>query len=61
MISIKRLRSDLIETGNEQLNEIIESLTGESVESFHTDISTRTGERMIVFTLTDNLEMKLVE
>lgn len=61
MISIKRLRADLIETGNDQLKELIESLTDEIVESFHTDISTRTGERMIVFTLKENIESKLTE
>ena len=61
MISIKKIRSDLIETGNEQLKELIFSLTGEEVEAFHTDISTRSGERIIVFILKDNLERKLAE
>ncbi|WP_096199034.1 DUF2294 domain-containing protein [Bacillus sp. FJAT-45350] len=61
LLSIKKIRSDLIETGNKQLKDLIYSLTNEQVESFHTDISTRNGERIIVFILQDNLEKKLAE
>ncbi|MDR6226487.1 DUF2294 domain-containing protein [Desmospora profundinema] len=61
MLSIKKIRSELIETGSLQLKELISQLTGCEVESFHTDISTRTGERMIVFVLMENLEKQLTE
>lgn len=56
MLSIKRIRSELIESGSEQLREMISSMTGKHVASIHTDISTHTGERIIVFLLTENLE-----
>ena len=58
MLSIKRIRSDLIESGIEDLKEIILTITGEEVKSFFTDISTRTGERVMVFKLFNNLEKK---
>ncbi len=61
LLSIKTIRSNLIEIGNQQLKEIIFHLTKITVESFHTDISTRTGERIIVFILKENLEKNLVE
>lgn len=61
MISIKKIRADLIEVGNIQLKEMISTITRENVDSFHTDISTRNGERIIVFILEDNLEKKLAE
>ena len=48
---IKRVRMELLELGRPILESAIEKLTGCSVESLHTDVSTRTGERIIVFTL----------
>lgn len=59
MKSVKKNRSELIETGSEQLKDLIKEMTGVNVDSFHTDISTRTGERVIVFILDDNLESQL--
>jgi uncharacterized protein YbcI len=53
MLSIKRIRADLIESGNGQLKQIMQDITGFSVISFHTDVSTRTGERMIVFIMNE--------
>ncbi|WNF38164.1 DUF2294 domain-containing protein [Bacillaceae bacterium IKA-2] len=61
MLAIKKIREALIEAGNPQLKEIILSQTGETVDSFHTDISTRNAERIIVFILKTNLEIKLTE
>lgn len=61
MLAIKKNRAALIEAGNPQLKEIILSLTGETVDSFHTDISTKNAERIIVFILQENLEKKLTE
>ncbi|PDO10918.1 MAG: hypothetical protein BLM47_04380 [Candidatus Reconcilbacillus cellulovorans] len=59
MMSVKKTRSDLVESGSEDLKQLIESITGSKVVSFHTDVSTRTGERVMVFILSDNLEDRL--
>ncbi|HEY3298035.1 MAG TPA: DUF2294 domain-containing protein [Armatimonadota bacterium] len=48
---IKQVRIELIERGRPLLDAVIESITGRKVVSLHTDISTSTGERLIVFTL----------
>lgn len=55
LMSVKRMRSDLVETGVQQLRSIIYDATAQSVESFFTDISTRTGERVMIFTLAESL------
>ncbi|MFZ5863894.1 MAG: DUF2294 domain-containing protein [Nitrospirota bacterium] len=52
---IKRLRSNLLEQARELLSGTIEKITGLKVTSLYTDISTRTGERVILFTLHENL------
>ncbi|TCS84005.1 DUF2294 domain-containing protein [Tepidibacillus fermentans] len=59
LLSVKRIRSDLVESGREKLYQLIRDLTGEEVVSFHTDISTRTGERIMVFRLYSDLQKKL--
>ncbi|RXT15289.1 DUF2294 domain-containing protein [Ammoniphilus sp. CFH 90114] len=59
LLSIKKIRADLVESGLDQLGEIIEHTTNEKMMSFHTDISTRTGERIMVFMMEENLEKKL--
>lgn len=59
LLSVKRMRSDLVESGREFLGNVIQELTGEEVKSFHTDISTHTGERIMVFRLSGNLQEKL--
>lgn len=56
MLSIKRTRSDLVESGVDDLREIILNITGEEVKSFYTDLSTKTGERVMVFKLFNDLE-----
>jgi uncharacterized protein YbcI len=48
---IKQMRLELIENGRPILESIIKSITRLKVKSLHTDISTVSGERMIVFTL----------
>ncbi|WP_339170127.1 DUF2294 domain-containing protein [Anoxybacillus sp. FSL W8-1294] len=58
MLSIKRIRADLIESGSEQLKQMIYTLTGKQVTSMHTDISTKTGERMIVFLLQEPIDIQ---
>lgn len=60
MLSIKKIRADLVESGNEELKEILIDLTKSKVSSFHTDVSTRSGERVIVFIMSDNIEDQLL-
>ena len=48
---IKQMRITLLEEGRLLLEAVMESITKVNVVSMHTDISTVTGERIIVFTL----------
>jgi uncharacterized protein YbcI len=50
---IKQMRQELIEQGRPLLTSSIKEILGIDVISLHTDISSRTGERIIVFTLND--------
>ena len=53
---IKKIRVQLLESAKVLLNSIIREITGCTVLSLHSDISTKTGERIIVFTLNEDLE-----
>ena len=48
---VKEVRQELIEKARPLLETIIRDVTGQEVRSLHTDISTRIGERIIVFSL----------
>jgi uncharacterized protein YbcI len=48
---IKQVRMELLEKGKPLLEAIIRDITGQQLTSMHTDISTVTGERIIVFVL----------
>jgi uncharacterized protein YbcI len=48
---IKRMRLELIEHGRPLLETVVRDILGVGVVSLHTDISTRTGESVILFTL----------
>ncbi len=48
---IKRIRIALLEQGRPLLEAAVKGILGVGVRSLHTDISTVTGERMILFTL----------
>ena len=48
---LKQVRQQLLESGRPLLEAVIEDILGVAVRSIHTDISTKTGERIIVFTL----------
>lgn len=56
---IKQVRMRLIESSRSLLEGIIQEKTGAEVMSLHTDISSRTGERVFVFCLNKNLEDEL--
>lgn len=53
---IKQVRQELIERGRPLLDAVIKDILHVDVESLHTDISSRTGERVIVFTLSQRPE-----
>ena len=48
---IKQVRIELLEKARPLLEKIVRDITGRAVRSLHTDISTATGERVIIFTL----------
>ena len=56
---IKDIRTRLIESSRPLLEKILNETTGCDVISMHTDISSRTGERIFVFVLNKNLEESL--
>ena len=53
---IKKTRMQLLESARVLLEKMISEITAFQVQSMHTDISTKTGERVIIFTLDKNLE-----
>lgn len=55
---IKQVRQELIEQGRPLLDAVIQDILGMNVVSLHTDISARTGERVIVFTLDQRPEFE---
>ncbi len=57
---IKKTRMQLLESTRSLLENMISDITGCYVKSMHTDISTKTGERIIIFTLDQNFEIKFV-
>jgi uncharacterized protein YbcI len=59
LLSVKKNRNSLVETGIDDLKQIILEITGQEVVSFYTDISTRTGERVMVFKLSNDFEAEL--
>jgi len=59
LLSVKENRNSLVESGVNELKEIIFSITGLNVISFYTDLSTHTGERIMIFKLSDHLQSQL--
>ncbi len=57
---IKKTRVQLLEGARVLLEKMISEITACQVLSLHTDISTKTGERVIIFTLDQNLEDRFV-
>jgi len=54
---IKQVRIELLEKARPLLEKIIEDATGQPVRSLHTDISTATGERVVLCTLDGRPDM----
>lgn len=53
---IKKTRRQLFETSRPLLEEIVAQITGATLISLHTDMSSRTGERIILLTVDQDLE-----
>jgi uncharacterized protein YbcI len=52
---IKQIRAKLLEKSRGILEELVKDITGYPTTSFHSDISTKTGERFIIITLSGKL------
>ena len=59
-VIIKRMRHALLEKGRPLLEAVIKDIIKVPVKSLHTDLSTKTGEKVIVFSLSEKpfLEIK---
>jgi len=53
---VKETRRQLFETSRPLLEEMVSSITGLRLVSLHTDMSTRTGERVVALIVDGNLE-----
>lgn len=60
LLSVKKMRNSLVESGVKEIKEALSTITGFEVVNFHTDLSTKTGERVMVFRLSEDLQSKLV-
>ncbi|QDT54456.1 hypothetical protein Pan44_24890 [Caulifigura coniformis] len=52
---VKQSRNELLAAARPMLEAVVRDITGVDVQSVHTDLSTRTGERIIVVTLKERL------
>jgi uncharacterized protein YbcI len=55
---LKQVRTQLIETSRPRLESLVQSITDTSVVSIHHDISTFTGEEVILFTLSQSPKLR---
>ena len=53
---IKKVRATMLESARDLLSRVIKDIVGVDVTSLHTDISTNTGDRMIIFTLAESID-----
>jgi uncharacterized protein YbcI len=56
---IKKVRATLLENAKALLSKVIKDIVDIDVISLHTDISTLTGERIIIFVLSQNLNKNI--
>lgn len=57
-VLVKETRRQLFETSRELLEEMVQTIIGCELVSMHTDMSTRTGERVIVLTVDQDLDQR---
>ncbi len=55
---VKEMRRQLFESSRPLLEEIVRTVVGAQVVSLHTDMSTKTGERMILLVVDTDLDKK---
>ena len=55
---LKQVRSQLVEIARPKLEELVEGITGIMPKSLHHDISTITGEEVVIFTLPEAPEFR---
>ena len=55
---VKEMRRELFETSRDVLADLVEEIVGSRLISMHTDMSTNTGERIVVFVVDQDLEQK---
>ena len=55
---LKQVRTELIETARPIMEEMVQKITGTKVVSMHPDISTVTGEEIVLFTLAEGPEVR---
>jgi uncharacterized protein YbcI len=48
---LKQVRQELLDHGRPALEKMVQDILGVRIRSLHTDISTKTGERIVVLTL----------
>lgn len=58
---LKQVRNELLASGRPMLEALLHDIVGAPVQSIHTDISTKTGERIIVVTLQRRPELSSEE
>ena len=58
---LKQVRTQLIETARPILESTVEEITGTKVISLHHDISTQTGEEIMIFTLQESPTIREVK
>jgi uncharacterized protein YbcI len=56
---LKQVRNELLASGRPLLEALLKDILNVRVQSIHTDISTKTGERVIVFSLQDKLDLSI--
>lgn len=55
---VKEMRRQLFESSRLLIEEIVERVTGCQMVSLHTDMSTKTGERIVILVVDQNLDKK---
>lgn len=55
---VKEMRRQLFETSRPLLEEMVQTITGTNLVSLHTDMSTKTGERVVVIIVDEDLDRK---
>ncbi len=56
---LKRVRTILFESAREYMQSLIKNVIDVEIVSTHSDVSTKTGEKIIIITVDENLEERL--